>query len=108
MDDKAIDAMPCRPDIVGVVSLVFLRKRVCVDRSFEISVRYEAHGGLMGTNHQSRLECENMQREAWISLKVYLADLALKEAEQIARDSMTDTERRRLFAEFTERLGAGS
>ena len=57
---------------------------------------------------QARTECENQRREATATLKAFLADLALSEAEKLVVTSMTEVERSKLFADFTERLGASS
>jgi len=57
---------------------------------------------------QARSECENQQREAATALKAFLADLALSEAEKMVKTTMTEAERGKLFADFTERLGARS
>ncbi|MDJ0836780.1 MAG: ATP synthase F0 subunit B [Acidobacteriota bacterium] len=56
----------------------------------------------------AKAECENMKREALMGLKKQLADMAVKEAETIIEDSMTEDERNRLFTDFTARLGARS
>ena len=47
-----------------------------------------------------------MTREAVLELKGYVTDMALESAEQRIRESITEQERKQLFVEFTERLGA--
>ena len=57
---------------------------------------------------QAAAECENMKREALLSLKAQLADLAVKDAEGIIKDTMSNDERNHLFSDFTAKLGARS
>ena len=57
---------------------------------------------------QAKAECENMRREGIQNLKAYLTDLAVNQAETIIKEKMSDAERERLFADFTEKLGARS
>jgi len=58
--------------------------------------------------NQAKAEVENRQRESLAELRAFLADLAVAEAEKIIRETLSDKERARLFAEFTERLEARS
>lgn len=57
---------------------------------------------------QAKLEIENMKRSALSELRVFLTDLAIKEAEKVISETMTDDERKKLFVDFSARLGAKS
>jgi F-type H+-transporting ATPase subunit b len=57
---------------------------------------------------QAETDIENMRREAQHELKRFLANLAVKEAENVIRNTMTDEERNKLFVDFTSRLEAKS
>ena len=57
---------------------------------------------------QASAEMENLRRGAITELKTYVATLALEEAERIVRDSLTEKERKELFADFSGRLGVKS
>jgi len=57
---------------------------------------------------QARTEIENMRLQAVNELKVFLADLAVKDAEKVISGTMTDAERNKLFVDFTAKLGAKS
>lgn len=55
---------------------------------------------------QATAEIENMREEGKRELRKFLADLAVSKAETIIKDSMSDTERAKLFADFNSRMGA--
>ena len=55
---------------------------------------------------QARAEVENARRQAILELKAYTANLAMEEAETIIRETISDEERKQLFARFSARLGA--
>lgn len=57
---------------------------------------------------QARKEIENMSLAAKSELKQYLAELAVREAESVIAKTITDTERKALFANFSARLEAKS
>lgn len=57
---------------------------------------------------QAKAEIENMRHNALVELKTFLADLAVKEAEKTITGTMTDAERKKLFVDFSARLGAKS
>ncbi len=57
---------------------------------------------------QANAEIENMRREALLDLKAFIAELAVDEAQRMISETVTDQDRARLFAEFSERLGAKS
>ncbi len=57
---------------------------------------------------QALAEIESRRREAVGQLKAHIAEMAIKEAEQTVRDSITDGERKKLLADFTTQLGARS
>ena len=70
----------------------------------QIHARKEAEQILV----QAKAEVDNMQRDALRKLRSFVVDLAVKEAEAMVRDSITEEERKKLFVDFTERLGAES
>lgn len=55
---------------------------------------------------QAGAEIENIRREALLDLKSFIAELAVAEAEKMIKETVTNQDRKRLFAEFTDRLGA--
>ncbi|MBO1317159.1 F0F1 ATP synthase subunit B [Acanthopleuribacter pedis] len=57
---------------------------------------------------QAKEDVESMRREAAHTLKVFITDLAMSEAEKVIQTSMTDADRNTLFVEFSERLEAKS
>lgn len=57
---------------------------------------------------QAKLDVTNLGHEAKRELKIFLADLAVKEAEKMVRETMSEEERKQLFVDFTARLGAQS
>lgn len=57
---------------------------------------------------QAKEDVESMRREAARSLKVFITDLAMAEAEKVIKAGMTDADRKKLFVEFSERLEAKS
>jgi F-type H+-transporting ATPase subunit b len=57
---------------------------------------------------QAKDEIEHLHREAVLNLKAYVVDMALESAEKQIRDTMSEDERKKLFIEFTSRLGAKS
>jgi F-type H+-transporting ATPase subunit b len=58
--------------------------------------------------NQAATEIENKRRQAIAELKEYAVDLALAEAEKTIRESITEGERKKLFADFSTRMGVGS
>ena len=57
---------------------------------------------------QARAEIENKSREAVSRIRTELADLAMERAGAVIRETITDKERQKLFAEFTGKVGAKS
>lgn len=57
---------------------------------------------------QATAEIDNMRREATANLKTYMADLAMDEAEKIIRETISEEEHAKLFADFTAQVGAKS
>lgn len=57
---------------------------------------------------QAKEDVEAMRRDAARTLKVFVTDLAMAEAEKVIKSSMTDADRQKLFVEFSERLEAKS
>jgi F0F1-type ATP synthase membrane subunit b/b' len=57
---------------------------------------------------QARTECENLKRQALTDLRVYAVNCAMAEAETTIRETMTSGERKKLFTDFTEKLGVRS
>lgn len=56
----------------------------------------------------ARVEVDTMKREAIQSLKAYASGLAIDEAEAMIRKAVSDSDRKRLFAEFSQKLEAGT
>ncbi len=57
---------------------------------------------------QAKEDVDAMRRDAARTLKVFVTDLAMAEAEKVIKSSMTDADRQKLFVEFSERLEAKS
>ncbi|QTD54288.1 F0F1 ATP synthase subunit B family protein [Sulfidibacter corallicola] len=57
---------------------------------------------------QAKADVEHLRRESVTKLKAFLTDLAMAEAEKVISTSITDADRKKLFAEFTNSLGAKS
>lgn len=57
---------------------------------------------------QAKADVENMRRESIAQLRTYAATLALDEAEKTIKNTITDGERDKLFADFSASLGAKS
>ena len=57
---------------------------------------------------QAKAEVENQKRQAMLELRDHITRLAVDEAEKQIREAMNEEEQKRMFAEFTSRLGAKS
>lgn len=57
-------------------------------------------------HQQASAEIENMRDEGKRELRKFLADLAVSKAESVIKETMTDQERAKLFADFSTRVGA--